>query len=183
MQRFFFLSITALSFVLTSVGAFASITYNIFDDFGTATISGTITTDGSTGPIGNGKISDWSLLLDDGSLSFTLTNSPVNSELFAGNGVLQATPTTLSFDHSINQIFLVRDFPIQNFWCLEGPSNGCFGNPSSSNISVGGRFNQHINSGRTGLHIYGTVAAPEPATLALFGLGLAGIGFARQRKS
>ena len=52
----FLLSITALSITLTSVGAFAApITYNLFDDFGTATLTGTITTDGSIGAIGNGK--------------------------------------------------------------------------------------------------------------------------------
>lgn len=169
----------ALAFVLFASPSFAII-YNIFDDFSTATISGTITTDGSIGAIGNGNISDWDLFLDDGTNSFSLTKSPLNSELFSGNGSLQASLTELAFDHSLNQIFLIRDFPIQNFWCLEGPSNGCFGNPSTSNISVGGRFNQHINAGRTGLFVYGT-AVPEPTTLALMSLGLAIIGYKKHR--
>lgn len=170
-------AVIALCLAITSVGAFsAPIVYNIFDDFSTATISGTITTDGSIGSVGNGNILDWNLLLDDGSTSFLMTKAPLNSELFSGNGAFQASVTELAFDHSINHIFLIRDFPIQNFWCLEGPANGCFGNPSTSNVSVGGRFNQHINAGRTGLHVYGTTVVSEPATYAIMTLGLIVIG-------
>ena len=170
-----------VTIAFTSVGASAApITYQMSDNFGTATLSGTITTDGTTGAVGNGNIVDWSILLDDGSVQFSMTKSPLNSELFSGNGVLQATATELAFDHSVNQIFLIRDFPIQNFWCLEGPANGCFGNPSTSNISVGGRFNQHVNTGRTGLHVYGTTV-PEPGTLALVAMALAGVGAARKK--
>lgn len=175
---------SALLFVGSSVGpAQASIVYNIFDNFGTATISGTITTDGTIGAVGNTNITDWGLLLNDGTFSFTLTNSPLNSELFAGNGVFQASATELAFDHSVNHIFLIRDFAIQNFWCLEGGAGNCFGNPFSSNISVGGRFNQHINSGRTGLHVYGTSAVPVPAALPLMAAGIGSLALlARRRK-
>ncbi len=158
-----------LTALLVSRHSHATIVYNIFDDFGTATISGTITTDGTIGAVGNGNITDWSLSLISGAGIFSLTKSPLNSELYSGNGVLQASVTELAFDHSVNHIFLIRNFPIQNFWCLEGPNSGCFGTPSSSNVSVGGRFNQHVNIGRTGLHVYGTV--PVPAALPLMAAG------------
>ena len=61
-------TITRLLVVLAVVGwvgvaSASSITYDIFDDFVTATISGTITTDGTTGAIGNVNILDWDLFL------------------------------------------------------------------------------------------------------------------------
>lgn len=174
--------LAALLFLGSTLGAaHASVVYKIFDDFGTATISGTITTDGTIGAVGNGNISDWNLSLVSGAGTFSLTKSPLNSELFAGNGAFQASATELAFDHSVNHIFLIRDFPIQNFWCLEGPNGGCFGNPSSSNVSVGGRFNQHVNSGRTGLYVYGAV--PLPAALPLMAAGIGSLALlARRRK-
>lgn len=177
----------ALMLALTPPGAYAvPITYAIVDDFGSATLSGTITTDGTIGAVGNANILDWSIALEDGTNSAALTRAPLNSELFAGNGVLQATATQLAFDHSVNQIFLISDFAILNFWCLEGPANGCFGQASTSNISIEDgvgpvRDNLFANS-RTGLHVYGTVAVPAPPTLVLLGIGfVAMLGAARRR--
>lgn len=169
------------------LGAFsvqAATVYHVSDDFGTASLSGTITTDGTIGAVSNGNITDWNIVLVSGTTSTSLTKGPLNSELFSDNGNLIASATELSFDHAVNQIFLIRDFPIQNFWCLEGPNNGCFGNPSSSNVSVGGRFNQHINPNRTGLHVYGAVAAvPLPAGVVLFLTGLLGAAALKRGKN
>jgi len=157
----------------------ASIQYFVNITQGAASITGSITTDGTIGAIGAGNLTDWNLLLNDGSSSFNLTHG--NSVVYT-NSAFIASSSYLSFDYSSNHIALIQNPSIGssiNYWCMDGVSNYCSAGPASSN---NWRLNGQLISNGAYSGVHAIAAVPEPTTYAMLGAGLGLLAFTARRK-
>jgi hypothetical protein len=174
--------------LLTFAGqAQASLTYNLNNTIGTGGVTGFIQTDGTTGILGSANITDWNLVIDDGSGTFNLLGpgSGNNSQLFMSvNASLSATLSDLLFDFStFNGGVLFQNPNIgssQNWYALEDQADGIgTGVAGSENLRVG--FGTRQSTIRSGLTVIGSV--PIPAAVWLFGSGLGLLGWFRRRQT
>ena len=171
--------------MLGSVAAQA-VTYTVDLTVGPGSVTGTIDTDGTFGVLSTGNITDWSLLLDDGSTTFLLDGATNSEVIVIGTG-FTATAIGLYFDFSNSTGFNAVDFQNPfigssiNYFCLNDAGGGCSGNPSAIGLRLEGI---EIGDPRTGVTLIGSAAAvPEPASWALMiaGFGLTGAAMRRRR--
>lgn len=178
------LTALVLAMVCMANGAFASVVYDISEDNGLATVTGTITTDGTFGQITNANITAFDLVLDNGTYSSTL--SLTNARLLWSNAYMDATSSQLSYNFSQSgSYFLFYENNNVGFWCLEGANDGCAGVNSTSIITINNNGSRVYNYGsaRSGSYVLGTVSAiPLPAAFPLFLVALGGLGFAARRR-
>lgn len=173
---------SALAFA--AVPASAAV-YVVSQSGGGVSATGTITTDGTLGSLGNANVIDWQFNLNDGSGTFSLNGSANSQRSISGSG-LTATATGLFFDFSGAGFALFQNPSIGsgvNFICFAG-NNVCGGGTNRTSITVsnfGGGFAQQgvQQIGR----LDGQGAVPEPATWALMMLGFGGIGYAMRRRA
>jgi hypothetical protein len=163
----------------------SAVTYDIFDQLGEFTVTGTVTTDGTTGFIGTSNFLDWDLALNkNGTTVNTLIMG--DGSFIIGGGVLDASPTALTFDHAfISARFGITSPSASWYWCVQGIGAGCTGNPMQSSF-IKTQFDGTGSAFRRGVFQYGTLAVPavpEPSTWALMLLGFAGLGYLGYRKS
>jgi hypothetical protein len=150
--------------------------YNVSIAVGSGSVSGFIQTNGAVGTLSAADITNWNLLLNDGSSSFDLVGS--NSQLLVGGTSFSATATDLlfNFSNSSSDFVLFQNPSIgssENWLCFEGTSNGCSGSPSSINLRVG--FGSVQILGETGVQVVATSATvPEPGSFVLLGVNLLG---------
>jgi hypothetical protein len=157
------------------------------------TVSGTITTDGTIGILQPGNILGWHLnLIDNFNAADDVTLMPLNSSLVedVGSG-LSASATDLSFNFSDSGAeFLIQGtahgaFSGFQYFCFSATGGACA--PGETIVPDFYAVDGVKVTGLTGtlpLNPPPLVSnVPEPATLSLFGAGIAGIGLVKRRKA
>lgn len=170
----------------------APITYQVNRTIGVGSVVGTITTDGAIGGLSATDITNWNLVLNgDHQATFTLTD--VNSKVLISGSDVSATATDLFFDFgATNDGYLLFQVIVASgtqYYCDAAKSQAFLCNPGES-VVPGSVFDnpqtyQYVQ--RSGKQVIGTVPdvgnpVPEPATLALVGLGLVAVGSMGRRK-
>jgi hypothetical protein len=159
------------------------ITYDVSFASGVNSLVGSITTDGTIGAINAANILEWSFT-SAGQVSFSISSTiaGAQTECFGTAGCFSATLSTLSFlfaSPTVNDplAIFINSSPFDAVSFLDEYNCGAGGCVAVT--VVGNQFRYQGPPNVVGL----ATSIPEPATLALLGLGLAGLGFSRKRKS
>jgi hypothetical protein len=162
------------------IAAATPIVYNVNLSDGIETVTGTITTDGHTGALLAGDITAWTFSAS-GPLNFLVSSTLFGALVDCGPSCgLSATASSLTYDfssataHSLLATVIADD--VTGIIFGPGVVSVCFHCPMLPNHFMPFQGLQTI--GRA-IH----VDVPEPATITLLGLALAGLGFSRRRRS
>ena len=178
-----------LAVLLSPMAANADpITYDVNQTIGTGSVVGTIQTDGTLGVLGSSNIVSWILTLSSPNLSggspqvLTDANSSVR---MSGSGVI-ASLADLIFDWSGGpdwSLLFSGGSPF-SYWCMTTGPITCNSEATPSEVIGYGTDGDNAEERlRTGPGVIARASSvPEPGTLALLGIGLAGLGLTRRRR-
>ena len=173
-----FKKLLPILFLFAGFQANASLIYAVDYSVGSGSITGTITTDGYLGVLQANNIIGWDILVAAGAETANVGSTSDRTEdyVYVSGGALIATASALNFDYS----------SVGTFGILYGTRDNT-GFYLSSDWFSGAqiRFGSVIVASDytvSGSEKFASVV-PEPTVMALFALGLVGIGFARRRQS
>jgi hypothetical protein len=151
--------------------ASANTVYNVNLSIGaTGNAIGTITTDGTTGPLGLSNILDWHLSVSDGVHTTDTLLGPLsgNNSFDTFNQHDQAaTPTTITFNFSNSDAGYFFFENAGGFLCF-GSAGVCGGAPGNvEGISVQGNLQNTVLTGTQVIASNTQSSVPEPSTIAL----------------
>ena len=192
MKTLAFCAAAALSLIASSAQA---LTYFAQRDVGNGVLELSITTDDTLGILATDNILDWTIVLHQGQISYTLEgiDGADNSTHEIVGTALTATARHLSFDFSAlgRAYFLVQAPSVgsgETFWCVQ--ASGCTNSPvlpaevllAGPNAAARTFLNQSGN--QIIASVREAVLVPEPATWALMisGFGLAGATLRMRRR-
>ncbi len=165
-MRMKFISAIMIVLGLLTHVTYAQITYNVNRTVGAGTVTGTITTDGTVGPLSAGNVLAWELTLTapnlQGGPSVTISSLD-QQQTFVTPGVVTATTTDLLFDISGGSgegAFLLQKSGFSDFYCLETASINCTGAGIGEHIGVGSDAFVAQTSSPTGTFSFASRIAP-----------------------
>lgn len=176
-------SVALVSALLGAKASAAPITYGVDQIIGSGSVVGTVTTDGTLGPLAQYHFTAWNLTLQGIGASFVLTQA--NSVHYGTDVGITATSSNIYFDfNNPNALLVFQDGQSSGsqYWCNAGSSSSaCYQGKSDVPQYYTSPSAQIFPA--TGNQIIATVAAvPEPATWALICLGFVGMGFLACRR-
>lgn len=167
---------------LAAAASAAPLTYDVARTIGGATVTGTITTDGTIGNLATTNITAWSLKFSFDSSSLDITQA--NSQFAVSGSALTADIDSVDFDFAAASGFFLFQSPTfgtgNNFWCVNAVNSSCSQNAISTEQLRFNGANAQARQGVVEMAARGT-AVPEPATLALTGLALLAAAVVRRR--
>ena len=179
---------TALSLVVLSASVGQAATFNVSRSIGSGGVTGTIDTDNTIGTLSQSNITNWNLLLNDGTGTFNLLGplSGANSQLLILGNSFSATAKDLLFNFtgSNNDLVLFQNPTTgssQNAWCIKNGQCGDFG-PGEVVLLTLANLQSSSRSGLTSIATTssGSQAVPEPFTI--IGTLVGGTAALRMRK-
>jgi hypothetical protein len=156
----------ALMLGMMAACAQAQITYNVNRVVGSGSVTGTITTDGTIGPLSTGNVLSWELTLTAPNLQSgpSVTISSLDQQqTFVTPGVVTATSTDLLFDISGGSgdgAFLLQASGFGDFYCLETFFINCTGEGIGEHIGIGTDNFVAQTSSPTGTFSFASVSDP-----------------------
>jgi len=185
-RKFSLLAFALLTVLIRPGSASANITYVIDVTAGGGSVTGTVTTDGTTGVLGAGDFLAWNLTLNGTGASTTISSADLAHAVYVQGADVTATPSALYFNYSgvDDGILLFQDnlFSGNTYWCNATSNGTCDQGVSIAPQSFSDP--SFVNVAAAGTQVIGVAPGPVPGTglAGLAALALAGL-YARTRRA